>query len=103
MAEAAAWLGDRELVQWLCGEGGFAMDVLVMCNAAGSGDLELIQWLRAEGCPWDYLTCFSAVDKGHVEVLRWARENGCPWDDLIRDQAAEELGYTDDLGNLVYS
>ena len=33
--------------------------------------------------------------------LRWARENGCEWDTATRDRAAEELGYTDDLGNLV--
>ena len=36
-----------------------------------------------------------------MEVLRWARENGCPWDAETRDLAAAELGYTDDLGNLV--
>merc|ERR1712146_689038 len=33
-------------------------------------------------------------------VLRWARENGCEWDRYARDKAAEELGYTDNLGNL---
>ena len=33
-------------------------------------------------------------------MLRWARENGCPWIAETRAQAAE-LGYTDDLGNLV--
>ena len=70
---------------------------------ACSGNLELMQWLRAEGCPWDHDTCCNAVNKGHVEVLRWARENGCPWQDWVRDMAAAELGYTDDLGNLVYT
>ena len=35
-----------------------------------------------------------------MEVLRWARENGCPWRAYVRDRAAAELGYTDDLGNL---
>ena len=35
------------------------------------------------------------------EVQRWARENGCPWDAATRDEAAAELRYTDDLGNLV--
>ena len=34
-------------------------------------------------------------------MLRWARENGCPWIAQTRDRAAAELGYTDDLGNLV--
>jgi len=34
----------------------------------------------------------------HVETLRWARANGYPWYAITRDQAAEELGYTDDFG-----
>ena len=69
--------------------------------AAWGGHLEVLQWLRGEGCPWDMETCYEAVDKGHVEVLRWARENGCPWNAGTRYRAAAELGYTDDLGNLV--
>ena len=101
MAWVAAWCGHLQLVQWLCGEGGFTMDGNVMEYAARSGNLELVQWLRGEGCPWDAETCFRAVDFGHVEVLRWARENGCEWDAETRDRAAAELGYTDDLGNLV--
>ena len=100
MARAAAWYGHFELVKWLCGEGGFAMDEWVMMRAARGGNLELVQWLRGAGCPWDN-TCLWAVIYGHVEVLRWARENGCPWTAKIRDNAAAELGYTDDLGNLV--
>ena len=63
--------------------------------------LEVLQWLRAEGCPWDYGTCYHAVNQGHVETLRWARENGCPWNAETRDNAAAKLGYTDDFGNLV--
>ena len=63
--------------------------------------LEVLQWLRAEGCPWDFHTCKLAARDGHLETLRWARENGCPWDAATRDRAAAELGYTDDLGNLV--
>ena len=51
MAEVAAAHGHLELVKWLCGEGGFAMDVDVMDYAARSGNLELVQWLRGEGCP----------------------------------------------------
>ena len=98
----AAHSGNLELVQWLCGEGGFTMDEWVMKTAAGSGNLELVQWLRGEGCPWDWRTCLYAVAKGHVEVLRWARENGCEWDAATRDRAGEELGYWDDLGNLAY-
>ena len=100
MASEAAWYGHPELVKWLCGEGGFAMDEWVMNSAARSGNLELVQWLRGEGCPWSYLTCYYAVNKGHVEVLRWARQNGCPWTAEDRDLAAEKLGYTDNFGML---
>ena len=76
----AAEYGHRELVQWLCGEGGFAMSDCLMEEAAKSGNLGLVQWLRGEGCPWDWNTCYNAVIYRHVEVLRWAREYGCPWD-----------------------
>ena len=99
MAHEAARYGHLELVKWLCGEKGFAMDGWVMMEAAFSGNLELVQFLRGEGCPWSYNTCYRAVDGGHVEVLRWARENGCPWDAVTRDEAAAKLGYTDDFGN----
>ena len=55
----------------------------------------------SRGLPLERGYCHFAVDKGHAEVLRWARENGCPWHAYTRDRAAAELGYTDDLGNLV--
>ena len=61
----------------------------------------MVQWLRAGGCPWSAWICYHAVNEGHVEVLRWARENGAPWVAWTRNKAARELGYTDDLGNLV--
>ena len=99
MAVTAAWYGHLELVKWMCGEGGFAMDEGVMSQAAGGGNLELVQWLRGAGCPWDIDTCNVAVYGGHVEVLRWARENGCEWNAETRDWAWAKLGYTDDLGN----
>ena len=69
--------------------------------AAACGHLEVRQWLRANGCPWDTDTCYQAVYHGHVETLRWARANGCPWRVGDRDRAAAELGYTDDLVNLM--
>ena len=100
MADAAARLGHLELVKWLCGEGGLAMDDMVMMEAAGSGNLELVQWMRGEGCEWDLGTCLNAVAGGHVEVLRWLRENGCAWTAHTRD-GAKDLGYTDNFGNLV--
>ena len=101
LASAAAFHGNLELVKWLCGEGGFSMDDYVMWSAAGSGNLELVRWLRTEGCPWDHWMCYHAIDKGHLGVLRWARENGCPMRAVDWDKAAAELGYTDNLGNLV--
>ena len=100
MAHHAAEYRHTELVEWLCGEGGGAMDEELMWKAASTGNLELVRWLRGEGCPWDLGTCLYAVDYGHEEVLRWARENGCEWDAATRDRAGEELGYWDDLGNL---
>ena len=101
MAVAAADHGHLELVRWLCGERGFAMNETVMASTASSGNLGLVRWLRGSGYKWSYSTCFYAVDQGHVEVLRWARANGCPWTAYTRDRAAEELGYTDDFGHLV--
>ena len=101
MARYAAQYGHTELAKWLCGEGGFAMDEGVMWWAAGSGNLKLMQWLRGEGCPWDHWMCDRAREFGDVEVLRWARANGCPWTFNSRDFAYEDLGYTDDFGNLV--
>ena len=77
------------------------MDKDVMREAARSGNLELVQWLRGEGCPWNHWTCDNAVHYGHVEVLRWLRSNGCPWIAVTRALASAELGYTDDLGNLI--
>ena len=101
MAMAAArYSHDLELVKWLFGEGGFAMDAQVIADAAVSGSLEVVQWLRGEGCPWTWTTCDVAVQQGHVEVLRWARENGAPWAAQTRDWAADKFGYTDDFGNL---
>ena len=57
MAEAAAPYGHLELVKWLCGEGGFAMDKVVMgtglsavmAGARFSGNQELVDWLQANG------------------------------------------------------
>ena len=46
--------------------------------AAQGGHLEVMQWARANGCPWDSLTCAYAAEGGYLEVLQWARANGCP-------------------------
>ena len=118
MVQVAARYGHLELMQFLCGEGGFIPPFpspemggamrsytrkagkAAMVEATRSGNLELVQWLRVNGCPWDAYTCYFAVQEGHVEVLRWLRENGCPWDAETREDAAAELGYTDDFGNV---
>jgi hypothetical protein len=47
--------------------------------AARNGNLRMLQCLRANGCPWNGLTCYEAARNGHLEVLKWARDNGCPW------------------------
>ena len=103
LACGAAEHGRLELVQWLCGKQGLAMNEQVMTRAARSGNLRLVQWLSSEGCEWDSDgdVCWQAAKYGHVEVLRWARQNDCPWTAATRDHAAAKLGYTDDFGNLV--
>jgi len=80
MARAAARHGHLELIKWLCGEGGFAMDRTVMALSARSGNLELVRWLRGEGCDWSADTCMCAAEAGRTGVLQWLRANGCPWD-----------------------
>ena len=92
--------GHLEILRW-AHENGCPWDEDTCAAAARCEDLAVLQWLRENGCPWDAETCWSAVDMGDVEVLRWARENGCPWDAATRDEAAAELGYTDDFGNVV--
>ena len=57
MAYVAVRHGHLELVKWLCGEGGFAMDKVVMgtglsavmAGARFSGNQELVDWLQANG------------------------------------------------------
>ena len=88
LASAAAGLGHLELVQWLCGEGGFAMDKFLMRSAARSGNLELVQWLHANGCPWNFWTCAMAAHHGYLEVLLWLRASGCPWNAMTCTNAA---------------
>ena len=109
MAHHAARYGHSELVKWLCGEGGFAMDAQLMSCATESMNLELMKWLRGEGCPWYSPSvcqsianhaCFKGCRDSSLAVLRWARENGALWKAAARDQA-RRLGYTDDFGNLV--
>ena len=94
----ASMHGQLEVLRW-ARENGCDWNASACAGAASNGQREVLQWLRAEGCPWDGHTCDLAVQGGHVETLRWARENGAWWNVATRDQAAAELGYTDDLGN----
>ena len=75
-ANAAARLGNLQLLRWLHSAGRPVGDV---CNAAAAaGRLAVLQWAREHGCPWDEDTCALAARGGHLEVLQWARANGCP-------------------------
>jgi hypothetical protein len=59
----------------------------------------VLQWLRANGCPWDKLTCAKAAEFGHLDILKWARANGCRWTARTRAEAAD-LGYIESDGSL---
>jgi hypothetical protein len=88
--------GDVEAIEWLIqlfdGKGLLWRDngVELSHSAAERGKIESLTCLRANGCPWDEVTCWSAADKGHLEVLQWAHQNGCPWDEGTCTFAAEE-------------
>ena len=124
---SAARSGRLEMLRW-ARENGCDWNEMTCAGAAQGGHLEVLQWLRANGCPWNRETTHSAVWCNQFEVLRWAHENGCerdehacanaflgghlemlqwlrahgyPWEAWTRDRAADELGYTDDFGNLI--
>ena len=97
----AAKHGRLEVLRWALANGFDLGGGACAFHAAMGGHLETLQWLRATGCPWNADTCLWAALHGHLETLRWAREHGCPWNAAGRELAATELGYTDDLGNLV--
>ena len=75
---AAARGGHLEVLQWARANG-CPWDEMTCKGAALSGSLEVLQWLRANGCPWNEYTSSWAARGGHFEVLQWARANGCPW------------------------
>jgi hypothetical protein len=107
VCEAAAGIGDLELLRWartngyewnedsVCAEAaenghlGIIQWVLetgtrsgrqLCANAAASGNLKIIQWARENGFAWDQRFCVYASQNGHLDVLQWLRANGCPWD-----------------------
>ena len=100
MAIAAAQQGQLEVMKWLCGAGGFAMDGRVMEGAAWSGNLELVQWLRGEGCPWNEMACAWAAMFAHLKVLKWLRANGCPWDAETCERSWWRIGIDESPGGI---
>jgi hypothetical protein len=61
--------------------------LLLVAVPAGGGHLHILKWARANGCPWNEVTCENAAQGGHLDVLKWARENGCPWDSNAIEKA----------------
>ena len=85
----AAELGHLSLLKDRLSRGGLQCREYHLCAvAARNGDLEELKALRADGCPWNELTCLYAAKGGHLEILKWARENGCPWDEHTCECAA---------------
>ncbi|CAN0350741.1 unnamed protein product [Laminaria digitata] len=42
--------------------------------------MDILRYARANGCPWNVLTCAYAAAAGRLETLAWAREEeGCGW------------------------
>ena len=59
---------------------GCPWDEITCAWAASNGHLAILQWAYKNGCPWNEETCKYAAGNGHLAVLQWAHENGCPWD-----------------------
>jgi len=72
-----ASVGALKLLQWARANG-CPWDEMTCANAARGGHLTVLH--RANGCPWDEMTCANAARGGHLTVLQWVRANGCPWD-----------------------
>ena len=95
MAHEAAEHGHLELVQWLCGEGGFAIDTEVMDQAALGGHIELVQWLFEEHPPGAHMSFTMSEDlmawaarSGNLELVKWLRGEGCDWGHSVCANAA---------------
>jgi hypothetical protein len=81
-------LYSSSLMEWARANG-CPWNELTCAYAAEGGHLEIIQWARANGCPWEEWTCACAAEGGHLEILQWARANGCPWDKKTCEYAAK--------------
>jgi hypothetical protein len=91
LLQLAAETGQLEVVKWLRANG-CPWDEMTCSWAAQGGRLEVLQWLRANGCPWNERTCAEAALGGNLEVLQWLRANGCPWSSMTR-YYAEHKGH----------
>lgn len=74
----AARVGNLDVLRWARANG-CPWNVLTCAYAAAAGHLDILRWARKEGCPWNEATCAFAAAGGHLEVLKWCRANGCPW------------------------
>jgi hypothetical protein len=68
---------------------GCPWDELTCSCAAAGGHLEVLKWAHENGGPWSAGTCAMAAQEGHLEVLRWLCANGCPIDVMTCNFAAE--------------
>ena len=88
--DAAAKIGDIEIIKWIHGNIGDSCTTTAMRWAAANGDLKIVKWLhekRTEGCTTDAMDC--AAENGHLEVVKWLHEyraEGCTTDAM--DKAA---------------
>ncbi len=71
--------GHLAVLQWLRANGA-PWNTLTCAYAAQGGHFVLLQWLRANGAPWHEQTCARAAAGGHLAMLQWLRANGAPWD-----------------------
>ena len=70
------------------------------CRGRGRGREEEAPPPQFFHIQFNCLVLRPAPPSGPAAPNNWARENGRYWDVRPRDRAAEERGYTDDLGNL---
>ena len=89
-ADAAASVARAEMVRRvLKGQALKYFERGICMYAAGGGCLSVLKWARAQGYPWDEVTCAKAAENGHLAVLQWTLAQGCPWDEETCSPAAK--------------